>query len=534
MTVLALGAWFLLPAAAVAAAPPPFVVEGTLEILHDDTPAGARFEYVVHAGAGRYALQFVGSPPSGLLTGARVRVTGALSGGTLALAPGRSGVQTVAPAPAPATLGPQRTLVVLVTFSDAPAEPYTAAAARGVMFETTSDFYLENSFQQTWLDGDVAGWFPIAASSTACDTAAIASQAEAAAAAAGIDVTAYQHLVYAVPQNYACYFWGRSSVGGSPSRAWINGDFELGVTAHELGHELGLWHSHSMDCDASTLGAGCMTYEYGDTLDMMGSSSFAHFNAFQKERLGWLNAGASPPITSVQASGAYTLDAYELAGSGAKALKILKSVDPATGQRTWYYVQARQAIGFDAALAGNANVLNGVLILVATEDSGNSSYLLDMTPASGSSIYLDWSDPALTVGRTFTDPAAGVSVTTEWVTSTQAGVTVQLTDTGSPVPDQTVVSVATDRPSYAIGQTVAMTATVRTSAGSPIAKASVTFTVTKANGAVVTAAATTGSNGVASYKLRLKPQDPPGRYEVQAAVTKGAPAATASTSFIVQ
>ena len=57
------------------------------------------------------------------------------------------------------------------------------------------------------------------------------------------------------------------------------------------------------------------------------------------------DAGASPPITSVQASGAYTLDAYELAGSGAKALKILKSVDPVTGQRTWYYVQARQAIG---------------------------------------------------------------------------------------------------------------------------------------------------------------------------------------------
>ncbi len=327
-----------------------------------------------------------------MLTGARIRVKGVQTGNTLALGSDTTtSVQTVIPAPLINTLGEQRTLLILVNFSDAPTQPYTPDAARSMMFDTTSRFYLENSFQQAWLGGDVAGWFTIAATSTVCDTGAIATQAEAAASAAGFDVAAYQHLVYAFPQNDTCGFWGRSSVGGNPSVAWINGRFELAVTAHEFGHGLGLWHSHSMDCGGTPLGTNCTLYEYGDTVDMMGASNFAHFNAFQKERLGWLNAGASPPIVTAQTSGTYTLEAYELAGSGPKALKVLKSIDPTTGKRIWYYVQSRQAIGFDADLGSDnsnvlpSNILNGLLILFGTESYGNSSYLLDMTPGSGTS-----------------------------------------------------------------------------------------------------------------------------------------------------
>jgi hypothetical protein len=533
----ALGILMLVSGGGVALAQTASSLEGTLEILVEDTRAGARFEYFIHTNNGRYALHFRGQPPTNLLTGARIRAKGLLTGNTLALAPNSSDVQTVTPAASPNPLGEQRTLLILVNFSDAPTQPYTLDFARSVMFDTTSRFYLENSFQQTWLSGDVVGWFTIATTSTVCDMYAIATQAEAAASAAGINVTAYPHRVYAFPQNDACLFWGRSTVGGNPSQAWINGDFELGVTAHEFGHGLGLWHSHAMDCDTTAVGASCTTYEYGDNVDMMGGSSrYAHFNAFQKERLGWLNAGASPPITTVTASGAYTLEAYELAGSGPKALKILKSVDSTTGERTWYYAQSRQAIGFDAGLATDSfllpsNILNGLLIHFGNESQG--SFLLDMTPASQSS-YFDWSDPALPVGQTFTDPAAGVTVTAEWVTATQAGVTVQFAGTGSTASSPTVVSVTTNQSSYTTGQTVAMSATVKTSSGSPVAKASVGFSVIKSNGAVVTGTATTGSNGVATYKLRLKQQDPPGSYEVDAAVTKVTPSPKAATTFVVQ
>ena len=57
----------------------------------------------------------------------------------------------------------------------------------------------------------------------------------------------------------------------------------------------------------------------------------------------------------------------------------------------WFYVEARQAKGYDAFLAGNANVLSGVLVRKVTDGVADSSYLLDMTPSTSA-----WSDAALT------------------------------------------------------------------------------------------------------------------------------------------
>jgi hypothetical protein len=68
-----------------------------------------------------------------------------------------------------------------------------------------------------------------------------------------------------------------------------------------------------------------------------------------------LNYGSSPPITTVTTSGTYILDAYELASWGPKALKIL-ATDSTTGAKTWYYVEARKAIGFDSFLTTDAEL----------------------------------------------------------------------------------------------------------------------------------------------------------------------------------
>jgi len=57
----------------------------------------------------------------------------------------------------------------------------------------------------------------------------------------------------------------------------------------------------------------------------------------------------------------------------------LKGTDTATGARTWYFVEYRQAIGFDGFLANNTNVVNGAVIYTVSESSLNSSYLLDVT-----------------------------------------------------------------------------------------------------------------------------------------------------------
>ena len=67
-----------------------------------------------------------------------------------------------------------------------------------------------------------------------------------------------------------------------------------------------------------------------------------------------------------------------------------------------------------------------------------------------------------------------------------------------------------------------------------MANASVSFTITKANGAVVTGSALTGSNGTAVYKYRLKQRDPLGAYQARAVGTMSTVSGSATTSFNVQ
>jgi hypothetical protein len=416
-------------------------LDGVLLVLHEDGPGGGRYRHFLDTTSGRYALHFASRRPTHLLTGSRIRVRGVQVGTTLALATDGTTVQAVAPAPAPNTFGEQRTLVILVNFRDNPTQPYSVADGQSVVFGAASNFFFENSYQQTWLSGDVVGWYTIPLDGTTCDSGGIATYAEATAAAAGVDLAAYTHRVYAFPLNAACAFSGAATVGGNPSRAWINGfdNMSLGTVGHELGHNLGLLHSHSLVCDGTTMVGACTTLEYGDGLDIMGWSASGHFNAFQKERLGWLNYGVSPPITTVAASGTYDLDPYEPTGSNPKALKLLKRTDPTTGAREWYYVEFRRAIGFDGYLAAvggpyqllGSNILNGVQLRWGSESSSDSSRLLDMTPGSvdpySGVVDLYTNDPALTVGQSFSDPDAGVTLTVASVDSSGASVSVILT-----------------------------------------------------------------------------------------------------------
>ncbi|RKQ57970.1 M6 family metalloprotease-like protein [Vogesella indigofera] len=427
------------PALPASVAAKPIQLEGELELWTEDDFKNKKShsrQFLKTEAGQRYELKFKTKQPQHE-PGSKVRVQGTLSGNSLMLETGgdTSYQYLAAPATGINALGVQSTAVLLVNFQDQPAnKPWTPEQWHSFVFGSASgsvnSFYLENSYQQTSFSGKVFGWYTLPLNSTdTCNSDNIASAAKAAASAAGVDLSGYARVVYAFPNTSSCSWGGLSSVGSIPSQSFINGTMSLSVVGHELGHALGLWHSHGLDCDVSATGNSCTYVEYGDRVDIMGWQT-GHLNAFQKERLGWLNYSASPAITTVQSSGSYVIEPIETGGSNAKGLKILKSTDPVTGAKTWYYLEYRQPIGVDYYFSTNSiyqpgNIFAGVWVRTGTDGAASSSYALDMTPGSLSySATADLADPALVIGQSYTDTSAGVTITPTWANSGGIGVDV--------------------------------------------------------------------------------------------------------------
>jgi hypothetical protein len=380
--------------------------EGELEVHYEDSVDGAKLVHGLRIGNQRLEMRFDDNTPPAFEHGTRVRVRGRRSDNTLSLKSG--GDVQVLGLSTNGTFGEQHTLVVLVNFQDNTATPHSWATVHSTTFQTVSNFYRENSYDQTWLSGDVVGYYTLPMTSSVCDYNKIATLGEQAASAAGVNVSAYSRRVFVFPDLAACSWWGLGNVGGNPSRAWVSGSYTLFVAAHELGHNFGNHHSKSQPCSST----GCSTIEYGDSHDIMGNKAAVHTNAFQKERLGWLNYGGSPPIQTVSTSGAYTIDPMATLGVYPKALKILKSGTTA-GSRTFYYVEVRTSTGFDAAAAP------GVLIHTGSESAGNTSFQLDMAPTTTSF------DALLDAGQIFTDSTIGLTIRT--ISAGAGGATVDVT-----------------------------------------------------------------------------------------------------------
>ncbi|WP_341502585.1 Ig-like domain-containing protein [Gallaecimonas sp. GXIMD4217] len=326
------------------------------------------------------------------------------------------------------TFGEQRTLVMMVNFQDDRSEPYTRAQVEA-NFDEVDAFIREASYGQAWMNTTVTNWLRLPISGSTCDRSLIVQEAEKAAAASGLKVSDFDRLVYTWPYVSSCGFSGVGSVGGSPSRAFFNGIdvISLSQTAHEIGHNLGLQHSHDLMCNGETLGDNCSVREYGDGADLMGSGK-GHFNVHQKDRLGWLDGR----IQTVTSSGSYRIAPQEFDASAPLALKVLKGVNSSLyNTNDWYFVELRQPVGFDSPLGNYSdlhNLTDGVTIHSGNERYGHTSYLLDMNPGTST-----FSDAALETGRDYVDNDAGVVISTQSVDGSGAEVYIEVAGGGEPV-----------------------------------------------------------------------------------------------------
>jgi hypothetical protein len=345
-------------------------------------------------------------PPPERVSGSVYEVTGTIVDGVLH-ADGYRRIAGIGARVAPVrddAIGDQRLLIVPVNWRQNRAQPFTIARLRDAGAELDR-FVVENSYDQARVVYDVVSqWIELSLDTTGCTLGGAATPAETqeaavAAAALGYPFANYSHIMFVFPFDVACRFNGIATVGiatAGRSGSWINGTLNARVLAHEFGHQLGLWHSHSYRCSGGAV-VGCpfvdgvSVFEYGGGLiDTMGGSAYGHYNTFHKERLRWI-----APAQEASTDGMYMLSAVALSPAAhPRALKLLRREDPEGNE--YYYFELRQPVGYDASLSGGiyANLVTDSAFLGTQNGqprswhSDNSAMLLDLRPTgSGASLW---------------------------------------------------------------------------------------------------------------------------------------------------
>jgi hypothetical protein len=329
--------------------------------------------------------------------GDRVVVTGRMDGGQLVGA-----VEATGPSTQAIAAGPRKVAVLLITFSGQSAAPWPPQESRSEVFTGASSvnaFYQEESYGEISLtgklspDGDVFGWLTIDSPTAGCPYETWKSDANAAAADAGIDLTGYQHIIYSFPRQSSCSWLGIA--GGD--WAMINGNVfgtRAQVTTHELGHNLGLLHAGSWSCTSGGIRVqesdDCTVAQYGDPFDVMGNTSTRHNNGWNLAKLGFIGPGN---VETIDSTGTYSMHSALHPTAAPTMLRVPRTKFLGGEVSSWYSLEVREQGGIFENFADATTT--GVSIRVTTGVSPET-LLLDANPATST-----FQDAPLRVGQTF-------------------------------------------------------------------------------------------------------------------------------------
>lgn len=310
-------------------------------------------------------------------------------------------------------VGAREVAVILFKFPGESA-PWSVQQARDDVFtgaRSANAYFQEESYGGISLtgkldpEGDVFGWYTLSAPPGGCSADAWDAEAKAAAEAAGVDFSGYEHIVYMFPYRSACSWLGRATLGGKTVN--INGSFGGSqVVSHELGHNMYLGHAGSWICTEGgarvPIGDSCSTSEYGDPFDVMGNLGTRHNSGWNLFKLGVLTL--SENVQTVGSAGTYTLKAARTPSPAPKVIRIARAVSGGPiGIVSWYYLEIREQGGIFENFADAT--MSGVSIRLLNASSTAETVLLDGAPGS-SSFY----DAPFQVGHTFSDGGVHVTV----------------------------------------------------------------------------------------------------------------------------
>ena len=190
-----------------------------------------------------------------------------------------------------------------------------------------------------------------------------------------------------LPTAVGCGWAGLAYVGcGNSCQAWVKAYSGQvcgynDAYAHEIGHNLGMWHAST-----DTNNDGTLDCEYCDNSDFMGyaMANLRTQNGPHKVQMGWANGAR---VLDGSQGGTFTVSSLELAA--ASSPQVVK-VRPNSGDT--YYLSLRSGVGYDASMPSSTTYLNK-LNVHRYSGSGNTRFIT-----------------ALGDGQAFNDAASGISI----------------------------------------------------------------------------------------------------------------------------
>src|SRR4051812_24738018 len=342
------------------------VETGTFGVVHKDGfgRGPTEFDYTLRQGA--RTVHVLPTQLGSAGQGDRVQVRGREMGGRL--------VGRVTPTRRSAAAAPrQRSLaVVLLNWTGDQREPWTPDEVRQQIFTGGSSmnaYYKEESYDQISFTGDVLGWYTIDSPSSPCDSQFNdwTNKAFQAANDDGADLYSYDHVMFVFPSS-DCNWAGMAMISGPYS--WINGTLDTYVTAHEMGHNLGLHHANAYSCTSGgnpvTISGNCVSMEYGDPFDVMGSGGPHHNSGWHLEKLGVL---APSNVKTISESGTYTMRSALTQTSEPTTLRIPRTISNGS-VFDYYYLEVRKPGGvFENDYFASEPALSGVTIRMNDDPS---------------------------------------------------------------------------------------------------------------------------------------------------------------------